>query len=122
ESGALRLEHTVRGVESPSFLALDRQRRFLFAVNEVSQQSGTVSSFAVDPGDGNLTPLSKQESHGTSPCYVSLDPTERYAMVANYGTGVLSVYPVGDDGRLGVASHVVQHEGRGPGPRRQEGP
>ena len=30
--------------------------------------------------------------------------------------------PISDDGRLGAATQIVQHEGRGPDPARQDGP
>src|SRR5947209_20583879 len=42
-----------------SFLAIDRTRRFLYAVNDIydyqGQKSGGVSAFALDPETGKLT-------------------------------------------------------------------
>ncbi len=111
---------------SPSFLAIDRRERFLYAVGELStfegQQSGAVSAFAIDPASGRLTLLNQQASGGVGPCYVSLDAGGRYALVANYGSGSVSALPIEADGRLGKATAVVQHEGAGPDPKRQTGP
>ena len=125
-SGALSRVHTVGGVDNPSFLVLDRPRRFLYAVEELNeyegQPTGAISAFAVDGASGNLTFLNRQTTHGTLPCYVSLDPSERFALVANYGSGTLAVFRRDDDGRLQPASDVVRHQGGGPNPRRQEGP
>jgi 6-phosphogluconolactonase len=123
-TGALSAVQTVTGVDNPSFLTLHPQQPYLYAVNETPENEGSpgVSAFAVDPGSGQLTPLNRQPSHGTSPCYVSVDPTGRYVLVANYGNGTLAVFPVQPDGTLGEASHVVQHSGSGPNPRRQQGP
>ncbi len=119
-SGALAPVQTVPGVVNPSFLALDPQERFLFAVNEVEQ--GTVSAFARDPAAGELTPLNEQPTHGAAPCHLSVDPTGRFVLVANYGSGEVAVFPVGPDGRLGAATDVVRHEGKSVHPQRQTGP
>lgn len=122
-TGALSHRQTVSGVDNPSFLALDPQQRFLYAANESGEADGGpgVSAFAVDERRRTLTPLNRQPAHGTSPCYVLVDPSGKHVLVANYGNGILSVYPVEEGGRLGEASHVVQHEGSS-SHRRQAGP
>lgn len=114
---------------SPSFLALhpaqgylyavNRPPQYLYAVNEV--RDGEVSAFAVAP-DGTLTALNRESARGVAPCHLSLDPTGRWVLVANYTSGHFAVLPVGDDGRLGPASDVVRESGSGPNPKRQEGP
>lgn len=119
-SGALEPVQTVSGVASPSFLAMHPNGKTLYAVNE-AQGSEAVSAFGVESGTGRLTPLNQQPSHGTSPCYVSLDPTGSCVLVANYGDGIVSVFPVEADGRLREASDVVQHLGSSTN-RRQAGP
>lgn len=45
----------------------------------------------------------------------------RYLLAANYGSGSVSVHPVGADGRLGARTDLVVLDGRGPDPRRQQG-
>ena len=119
EDGRLTPLQTVGGVVSPSFLALHPNGKTLYAVNE-AEGSEAVSAFRVS-GDGQLTALNRQPSHGTSPCYVSLDPEGKCVLVANYGNGIVSVYPVAEDGSLREASHVHQHEGSSTN-RRQAGP
>jgi 6-phosphogluconolactonase len=123
-TGALTHLQTVSGVDNPSFLALDPEQRYLYAVNETPEGEGQgpgVSAFAIDPQHRTLTPLNRQPAHGSAPCYVSLNPAGTHVLIANYGNGTLAVYPVESDGRLGAASHVVQHEGRSVH-RRQAGP
>jgi 6-phosphogluconolactonase len=111
---------------NPSFLAVDASRRFLYAVNEISdyqgEKSGGVSAFAIDQQSGKLAFLNEVSSHGAGPCYVALDKTGKYVMVANYDTGSVAVFPMLPDGKLGEASAVIQHNGHGPDPKRQEGP
>jgi len=112
--------------ENPSFVVLDPHRHFLYAVNEVpkyqGQASGGVSAFAVDPKTGKLKFLNEVPSRGADPCYISLDKTGKFVLVANYTSGNVAVFPVQPDGRLGEATGFVQHMGSGPNHDRQEGP
>jgi 6-phosphogluconolactonase len=116
--GALEPIGTARGVENPSFLAIDLQRRFLYAVEETGKHSGkpggAVSAFAIDAATGELTLINRQLTHGADPCYVSVDPSGGWLLVANYSGGNVTVLPIGADGALAPASAVVQHEGPAP--------
>jgi len=111
---------------NPSFLAVDSRGRFLYAANEISsyegQKSGGVSSLLIDRKTGKLVFLNEVPSGGAGPCYVTLDKTNRYVLVANYDGGSVAIFPVGQDGRLGAASSFVQHTGHSVNPQRQEGP
>ncbi len=111
---------------NPSFLAADRSGRYLYAVNEISdyqgQKSGAVSAFSIDRKSGKLTFLNQVSSRGAGPCYVTLDKTGKYVLVANYDSGTVAVFPILADGKLGEASGFVQHTGKGTDPERQEGP
>jgi 6-phosphogluconolactonase len=111
---------------NPSFLAVHPNQRFLYAVNEIGnyngQKSGAVSAFAIDRGSGKLTLLNQVASKGTDPCYITVDNTGKYVLVANYTSGSVAAFPVLADGRLGEASAFVQHTGHGTNPQRQEGP
>jgi 6-phosphogluconolactonase len=111
---------------NPSFLAVDPTHHFLYAVNELGNyegpNSGGVSAFAIEPHTGKLTFLNEVRSRGAAPCYVSLDKTGKYVLVANYGGGSVAVFPVLKDGRLGEPSAFVQHQGHSVNPARQRGP
>lgn len=112
--------------ESPSFLAVHPNQRFLYAVNEVSKyegrDAGSVSAFAIDRATGKLTLLNRVSSRGGGPCHVSLDASGRWLFVANYGGGSVAAFPVQDDGRLGEASAFFQHAGSSVNKDRQSGP
>ena len=111
---------------NPSFLAVNPNHRFLYAVNEVGdyrgQKSGGVSAFAIDSATGKLTLLNQVASGGADPCYITVDSTGKFVLVANYTGGSVSVFPVLKDGSLGEASAFVQHTGHGTNPKRQEAP
>jgi 6-phosphogluconolactonase len=127
QSGALTPVETATGIANPSYLALApgnhalyAGERYLYAAGEL--QEGVVTAFSRDSGTGSLTVLNSQSSHGVDPCYVSLDPTGKYVLVANYTSGSIAALPVSGDGSLEPASSVVQHEGSSIVTGRQEGP
>src|SRR5829696_4020073 len=107
DTGALSPVQTVAGIANPSFLTLDGGQRYLYAVNELDE--GGVTAFARDADTGRLVPLNRQLSHGAAPCYISLDGSGRYALVANYSGGTVAVLPVTADGRLEPATSVIDH-------------
>jgi 6-phosphogluconolactonase len=111
---------------NPSFLAVHPNHQFLYAVNEVGnykgQKSGAVSAFAIDHASGKLTLLNQVASGGADPCYITVDKTGKFVLVANYTGGSISAFPILQDGSLGEASAFVQHTGHGTDPKRQEGP
>jgi 6-phosphogluconolactonase len=123
-TGALEILGAAGARDNPSYLALHPSGRYLYAINEVAEfggrTGGGVSAYAIDPETGALTLLNQQSSIGTEPCYVTVDLTGRYVLVANYAGGSVCVLPMGDGGELESASDFVQHEGSSVLPRRQE--
>lgn len=124
KTGALSKLHTVKDVVQPSYLAVTKSRKYLFAVNELleyeGKKSGCVSAFAIDQMTGNLTFLNKQPSLGGAPCHISISDNEKFVLVANYLGGNISVYPIAADGKLGESTDLDQHTGTGPRTERQE--
>jgi 6-phosphogluconolactonase len=101
---------------SPSCLAVNEKGTRLYSANETdragSDKQGTVSSFAVDRTDGSLKVLNTVRSGGAGPTYVSIHPSKRFLLVANYFGGSVSVLPILDDGRLGEATDIKNDEGK----------
>ncbi len=120
-SGALELRESFQVGANPSFLTFHPNGRILYAVNEL-RPDGAVSAFAIEPGSAALTFLNRQLSQGGDPCYLTVEHSGRFLLVANYESGSLAVHPLETDGRLQPASQVVQHHGHGIHPKRQLGP
>ncbi|MBK9314602.1 MAG: beta-propeller fold lactonase family protein [Acidobacteria bacterium] len=98
ETGELSSQGVAKGISNPSYLAIDRRSRCLYAVNEVNETGGkpggALTAFTIDPSTGALTKINHQSTRGGSPCYVALHPAGRFAAIANYGSGSLCVLPI----------------------------
>jgi 6-phosphogluconolactonase len=120
ESGELKLMSTVRDVENPSYLAISRSRKYLYASNEL--WDSYASAFTIDPATGALAFLNRQPTHGAHACYLTTDSSDHFLLVTNYSSGSLAVFPIHPDGSLAESSDFIQHRGSGPNRQRQEGP
>jgi 6-phosphogluconolactonase len=120
--GTLTPLDVTEGVRNSSYLTFAPLAGRLYVVEECDlSEAPQVMSFALGP-DGELTPLNRQPAQGSAACHVIVDPGERWLFVAHYVSGNIAVYPLEADGRIGPVACVVQHEGSGPNPARQEGP
>ena len=106
------------GLLNPSFLALSKDKRFLYTVHGDGSE---ISSFTIDAATGQITPLNQQSTRGKNPVHLSLDPTGRFMVVCNHITSTLAVLPVGEDGALGPVCDLFELKGK-IGPHRVEQP
>ena len=101
---------------SPSCLASSSSGTRLYSANETDRagekKEGTVSAFAINRTDGKLTLLNTVSSGGAGPTYVSIHPSGRFVLVANYFGGSVAVLPVLANGRLGAACDVKNDAGK----------
>ncbi len=114
-TGAMTPSGVYELATSPSCLALNTAGTRLYSTNETDRagesREGTVSAFAINRADGQLTLLNTVRSGGAGPTYVSLHPSGRFALVANYFGGSVAVLPILSDGRLGAATDIKQDSG-----------
>ncbi|RIV36586.1 lactonase family protein [Micromonospora radicis] len=117
DTGELTSLGTVAVTASPSFLARHPTRPVLYAVSELP--TGAVGAWRVGD-DGDLTALGARPTGGAEPCHLAVAPDGGYLFVANYGGGSVTVLPLDPDGVPGERTDLVQHQGHGPDPERQE--
>ncbi len=124
ETGSLSKLYTVKNVVEPSYLTIEKDRKFLYAVNETEEyegkKSGAVSAFAVNQKTGDLKFLNKVPSLGGAPCFIAVSENKKFVLVANYLGGNVAVFPINDDGSLGASIDLRQNVGTGPNKDRQE--
>jgi 6-phosphogluconolactonase len=104
-------------VSNPSFLAISKDKQFVYAVNE--NEIGSISSFALNLEKNKLQLLNKVETKGAHPCHISISPDEKNIFVANYSGGSLTSFHRFADGRLSNAQQFIQNEGASIHPTRQ---
>ncbi|BDH13610.1 lactonase family protein [Streptomyces hygroscopicus] len=118
-TGRITATGVVAGVADPSYLALAPSGRTLYAVDE--QQQGAVTAMAPAP-DGPPTVLGTRSTGGAGPCHLSVHPSGRWLLTANYLSGSVAVHPLDRaTGALGERTDLVTHSSPPPGPG-QDGP
>ena len=100
--------------ENPSFLALDPTLTHLYSVNE--NLAGRVSAYAIDPANGRLAFLNTQSANGKHTTHLSVHPSGRYLLAANYTSGDFPVFRIESNGSIGAMTDEFASEGNGTGP------
>lgn len=111
-SGALQALGLSPGPRNPSWLCASADGAHLFVANEHEDSesgSGEVTAYARDRHNGSLTLINSVASGGARPVHLSLDASERFLFVANYGGGSVAVLPLAAAGRLGPPMMLARH-------------
>jgi 6-phosphogluconolactonase len=104
---ALTLERTVPGVPDASWFAVSGH-----VVYSTIEQDPSGSVAALDIRDpANPRPLGTQPTNGSLPTHLSVHPSGRYLLTANYGSGSVVVHPILRDGSLGEPTDLASHVG-----------
>lgn len=111
---------------NPAFLAVHPSQKFLYVATEDPMSLGPdfdhesyVSAFSVDQATGKLRLINTLPTGGTSTCYLSIDKTGHYVMMANFGSSSITVIRINDDGSLGQETAFMKHIGHGKDPSFQ---
>ncbi len=112
-TGELSEGKLVSDVPSPTWLSFDPFQNHLYATSETSngKATGSVNAFSIDRSNGQLSLLNTISSEGAGPAHLSVHPSGRYVLVANYGGGSVAVLPILTGGELGPATDVKAGKG-----------
>ena len=119
ETGKLSAPVVIADAKGASYLALSKDAKTLYATSEVA--GGGVAAYRLAGGAAAVL-LNSQESQGKGATHLSVDPSGRNLLVANYGSGSVACLPLKADGSLLPVSSFIQHVGGGPNAKRQAGP
>jgi 6-phosphogluconolactonase len=126
QTGRLDLVQEVGGMRSPSYLEINPNGKYLYAVNRSSvleeKKWASVSAYRIDQEYGKISHLNDQPSFGSESCHISIDTQGRMVFVSNYTTGNLTVFPIKENGALDVITDAVQHYGSSENKQRQTRP
>lgn len=120
-TGSLSAPELVAEIPSPNYLAVSPDARFVFAATRPNAADGTVTAYAIERPSGRLVWIDDEPAGGAGPCHVSVDPTGRTVLVANYTGGSVKSFRAAPDGRLASVT-FIQHSGSSVDPGRQKGP
>jgi 6-phosphogluconolactonase len=120
-TGVLTRRELFANDANPSWLAFDPSRTHLYTANETGTyqgaSSGSVSAYSIDRASGHLTLLNTVSSQGAGPAHLSVHPSGKYVLVANYAGGTVAVVSIRPDGSLGPATDL-KHDTGPVGPAR----
>ncbi len=124
-SGKIEFKGLAAQTISPSFLAVNPDKNYLYAVNEANlrgQKEGGVTAFQINKTTGELKEINQTLSGGNSPCHLTTDRTGKYLLVANYGSGTVACFKLNKEGGIEEKTAQIQHSGSGANQSRQKGP
>lgn len=101
-----------------SYAAWNRRHDVYVFVHESTP--GKLGSYRREKGAWRR--LHEIASGGSAPCFVDIDPDGGSAVVTNYESGEVALFPITSDGCITQAPVIHRNEGSGPHPRRQTGP
>ncbi|HEY9543200.1 lactonase family protein [Prevotella sp.] len=107
-------------IVNPSYLTISKDRKFIYAVSELSNESASLNSIEFNERSGNMTLMNNQLTGGADPCYVDLGHNSVFT--ANYSGGSLSVFAVKEDGTLAPRMQLFDGHIGGPDNVRQAAP
>jgi 6-phosphogluconolactonase len=110
-------------IGDPGWQVIASGGKFLYTIGTMNNhRTSSVAAFSIDSASGALTALNEQPSKGKDTTHIDVDPAGSCAVVANYGSGDISVLPIESDGKLGEVSAVIKHTGSSVNPDRQRHP
>lgn len=101
------------GIDNPSYLAWSPSGKQLYAVSENGPEGSSLNALSFDSTTVRFTLLNSEPTAGADPCYVAVNPDNRFAVTADYTGGSISVFPILHNGRLAPRSQQFQYVGSG---------
>jgi len=107
-------------MRNPSYLTLSADGKFVYAVSEVGDSTASAGAIRLDPRTGEMHLFDSELTDGKDPCYISTNG--KVVMTANYSSGNVTEFPLGDDGRLLPHDFLYETGQGGPDSTRQNLP
>jgi len=115
-TGAWTHMQHIGDLTNPSFLVLSPDQRFLYSVHGDGDYA---TAFALDRETGQAKVLNRAATGGNNGVRQAVDPSGKFLIVANYGSGTVAVLAIAQDGSLKDQHQLVQLPGE-PGPHKVE--
>lgn len=107
-NGKLEPARLAAEIRAPGFLAWHPDGKTLYAVGEVKEP--VVAAYSLQ--DGGALKLRNREAIGDGDAaHVSVHPSGRFLLTAQYGGGSVALFPIGEDGAILERSQLIKHQG-----------
>jgi 6-phosphogluconolactonase len=124
ETGLLSPAVRVADKSNSVFVAFSPDKRHLYGLAEVprrgSHPAEAIETYLVDPATGGLRNVGELVVDGSEACHISVDPSGRCVLTANYDSHYVEVFPIRGDSTVGERTCIIRHSGHGPDASRQE--
>jgi 6-phosphogluconolactonase len=124
ETGALSPSVRVADKSNSVFMAFSPDKKHLYSLAEtahgMAHPQEAIETYDVDASTGALSNVGERVVNGSEGCHISVDPSGRCVMTANYGGHYVEAFPILADATVGERSCIIHHSGSGPNPSRQE--
>ena len=109
ETGKLSQAKLAAEIGNPGFIALSPDQSHLYAA---CQKDGapSVAAYRVE-SNGDLTFLNATPIGDGGGAHISVHPSNKFLLTAQYGGGSTAVFPILSNGRVGERSQIFEHEG-----------
>jgi 6-phosphogluconolactonase len=111
---------SVTKITDPSYLAISFNKKYVYAVSEFNNEKAAIHSFTIRTKNNTLIETGKEEALGEAPCYITVTKNNRFAFIANYTGGSITVFPINKNGAVSAASQRIQQRGSSINTARQE--
>jgi len=116
EKAVFTQKSVTTGISNPSYLVLTPDKRFVYSVNETSENSAA-NAYSFDKNTGKLTFINQSATNSPGPCFISV--SDKHVFTANYKGGSLSVFGRNADGSLTKLLQKIQHSGNSTNPQHK---
>lgn len=119
ETGDASYVSGLKGVSNPSYITPSADGRKVYAVGEDEGSTATANTLSFNKKDGQLSLLGSQPAQGGAPCYITLSPSGKFVVTANYMGGNITVFALNKEGLLKPEPRLISFAGVGADKERQ---
>jgi 6-phosphogluconolactonase len=122
KTGKLTYVSTSQKIISPSYLAVHKNGKYVYTVNEFDggeEEYANLTALQYDPITKTLNFINEITALGQYPCHISVDNGGGFVMAANYGGGSVELHPILEEGMIGDALSYKRHYAKSEHPRQE---
>lgn len=122
EDGSATRVSGMSGISNPSYLQPSANGELIYSVSEDDDRNASAYTLAFNKTAGTLYIVNNQLTQGGAPCYINVDPQNRFVVTANYTGGNITLFRLDEEGYMLPPSQILYLTGHGAIPERQDKP